>query len=154
MKRRALLLTTLSLSMLAACGGSRSPSPTPTPEPTPPADYSGLKHIVPGQDTKIETDLKINVVFVGYEQTPTGQVARARDINLGDFENTLPKTYDTIARIPSAYGRDEFTGNKFNYNYNYVFADSKFEDDFFKYLSDIGREEKLTYYQKYYNCQA
>ncbi|MDO4262768.1 MAG: hypothetical protein Q4C67_01065 [Deinococcus sp.] len=149
MKHRALLLTTLSLSLLSACGGGGSPAPAPVP-----SDYSSLKHIKPGQDTKIETDLKINVVFVGYRQSAPGQVTTARQIDLQDFKNTLPGSYDTIARIPSSYGRTEYTGNKFNYNYNYVFADQAFEDKFFGHLAANGQEKPLTSLQKAYNCQA
>ncbi|GHG03613.1 hypothetical protein GCM10017783_15150 [Deinococcus piscis] len=145
MKQRALLLTALSLSLLSACGGGTPPTPT---------DYSSLKQIKPGEDTKIETNLKVNVVFVGYRQSAPGQVTTARQVDLQDFRATLPSTYDTIARIPSAYGRTEYTGNKFNYSYNYVFADQAFENDFFQYLSATGQEKPLTTFQKAYNCQA
>ena len=145
MKYCAPLFAALSLSLLSACGSGGTPAPT---------DYSSLKQIKPGQDTKIETDLKVNVVFVGYRQAAPGQVTTARQVDLQDFRNTLPASYDTIARIPSAYGRTEYTGNKFNYNYNYVFADQAFEDKFFTYLASAGKEQPLTVLQKAYNCQA
>ncbi|WP_261663501.1 hypothetical protein [Deinococcus sp. Marseille-Q6407] len=149
MKHCTVLFTALSVSLLAACGG-RGAAPTPTV----PTDYSSLQQIKPGEEAKIETKLKVNVVFVGYRQTAPGQVAQARQVNLQDFKSGLPSSYDAIARSPSAYGRTVYSGNKFDYNYNYVFADQAFEDDFFKHLSSAGQEKPLTYYQKAYNCQA
>ena len=151
MKKTMIGALTLSLSLLTACSGGDTPAPTP--QPTPPTGFAGLKTLKPGQRDTIRTNLKVNVVFVGYRQTPPGQVATARQVDTGDFAEILPKTYESIARLPSAYGRTEPTGNAFDYQYNYVFADKAFEDSFFKYLSETGAEAPLTYQQALYNCQ-
>ncbi|WP_029484729.1 hypothetical protein [Deinococcus marmoris] len=160
MKKRMLGALALSLSLLSGCGDGNSPAPTPQPNPQPtpqpvppPADFSKLKTLKPGQQDTIRTRLKVNIVFVGYRQTSPGQIATARQIDTGDFSQTLPKSYEAIARIPSAYGRTEFTGNAFDYQYNYVFADQGFEDSFFGYLKAQGKEAPLTLQQSLYNCQ-
>lgn len=151
MNRLSLTLGTLGLALLAACGNTDTSIPGPTP--TTPADFSGLKLLQPGQQGTVSTDLKVNIVFVGYRQTSPGQIATARQVSTGDFDQILPTSYSSIARIPSAYGRTEPTGNDFNYKYNYVFADQSFEDAFFKQLRDTGTEKALTVYQRLYNCQ-
>lgn len=145
MKRFGFAATLLGIALLTACGGSSTP--------TTPTDFSGLKTLAPGKQDTINTKLKVNIVFVGYRQTLPGQVATARQINTADFNQILPHTYNTIARNPSAYGRTEYTGNSFDYQYNYVFADQSFEDDYFKFLQDNGKEAPLTFQQKVYNCQ-
>jgi hypothetical protein len=150
MKKRMLGALAISVSLLSACGGN---SPAPQPQPGTPTGFDSLKILKPGQQATIRTKLKVNVVFVGYRQTGPGQVATARQINTGDFNEILPKTYEAIARIPSAYGRTEPTGNAFDYQYNYVFADKAFEDSFFTYLSKSGQDAPVTVYQKLYNCQ-
>ncbi|WP_135228034.1 hypothetical protein [Deinococcus fonticola] len=149
MNKKLAATTLLGLSLLAACGTN----PAPTPKPTTPTDFSSLKTLNPGQQDTINTRLKVNVVFVGYRQTLPGQVPTARQIETADFQQTLPKTYNSIARIPSAYGRTEYTGNSFDYQYNYVFADKAFEDDYFAFLKAKGKEAPLTVQQKLYNCQ-
>lgn len=136
----------LTLTTLVACGGP--------PAPQPPTDFSALKTLAPGKADTITTNLKVNIVFVGYRQTGPGQIATARQVSTGDFDEILPKTYNSIARIPSAYGRTEYTGNAFNYQYNYVFADKSFEDDFFSFLGSKGASAPLTAHQKLYNCQG
>ncbi|MDV6374513.1 hypothetical protein [Deinococcus arenicola] len=156
MKKRMLGTLALSLSMLVACGGGDTPNPEPRPDPKPPTpitDFSGLKTLKPGEQATIRTKLKVNVVFVGYRQTAPGQIATARQVDTRDFNQTLPKAYEAIARIPSSYGRTEPTGNAFDYQYNYVFADQGFEDSFFDYLGKNGKAAPVTVYQKLYNCQ-
>ncbi|QFP77582.1 hypothetical protein [Deinococcus sp. AJ005] len=160
MKKRMLGALALSLSLLSACGDGNSPAPTPQPNPQPtpqpvptPIDFSKLKTLKPGQQDTIRTRLKVNIVFVGYRQTSPGQIATARQINTGDFKEILPKSYEAIARIPSSYGREEPTGNAFDYQYNYVFADKGFEDSFFDYLGKNGKAAPVTVYQQLYNCQ-
>jgi hypothetical protein len=147
MKLGTAAVSLLSLSLLAACGGR------PNPEPGTQTDFGRLSALKPGEQDSIRTALKVNVVFVGYRQTLPGQVATARQVSTGDFSEILPQSYDTIARIPSAYGRTERTGNTFDYQYNYVFADQAFEDDFFKFIGSNGTEKPLTLFQKYFNCQ-
>ena len=149
MNRLSLTLGTLGLALLAACGSTDSTVSTPIT----PTDFSGLKLLAPGQQGTLRTSLKVNIVFVGYRQTSPGQVATARQVSTADFGQVLPASSSSIARIPSAYGRTEPTGNTFDYKYNYVFADQGFEDDFFRFVGNAGEEKALTVYQRLYNCQ-
>ncbi len=147
MNSRLGTLSLLSLSLiLAACGGNTAPSDPST---------FNLSTLAPGQKKEINSKLKINVVLVGYRPTAPGQVAGPKDVNVSDFGDIMPATGRNIARIPSAYGTLEPTGNTFDYDYNFVYANKSFEDGFFSYLTskDVGTEKPLTYYQKAYNCQ-
>ncbi|WP_221088339.1 zinc metalloprotease [Deinococcus aquaedulcis] len=158
MRKLSLATALLSVALLAACNPSPAPTPEPTPTPAPTpgtqTDFGRLQTLKPGQEDTVRTKLKVNIVFVGYRQTLPGQVATARQISTQDFTQTLPKTYDAVNRIPSAYGRIEKTGNTFDFDYNYVFANQAFEDDFFKYLLSKGTEKNLTVQQRSYNCQT
>lgn len=113
--------------------------------PSPPT----LTTLEPGGFRAIEQDLTINVVFVGYE--PGGG---AMDIDETAFLDELPSMYRTVNRYPSFYFGNQFLGLDFNYNYNLVFADSTFEDNFFGYLGSIADSMPLTLYQELYNTQA
>jgi len=147
MKLRITATLLLSASLLAAC------NPTQPPITGTDTEFGRLSTLKPGQQDAIRTRLKVNVVFVGYREALPGQVQTAQNVNVRDFQNTLPKTYSSIARIPSAYGNTEYTGNEFDYDYNYTFADQRFEDDFFGFLASSGTEKPLTIYQKFFNCQ-
>lgn len=154
MKHTAIAAALLSVSLLAGCRQTpTTPTPT-TPTPGTQTDFGLLKTLKPGVSDTINTRLKVNVVFVGYRQTPPGQVPTARQINTQDFRDTLPATYDAVNRIPSAYGRTEKTGTSFDFDYNYVFADQAFEDDFFKFAAGAGTKATLTYQESYFNCQG
>ncbi|GGJ81338.1 hypothetical protein [Deinococcus aquiradiocola] len=141
---KAISLLGLSLT-LAACGQG-----TPAADP---GTFS-LSTLQPGQKQDIDAAVKVNVVLVGYHPTAPGQVAGPRDVNVSDFTSILPGTGRNIARIPSAYGALESTGNTYTYQYNYVYASQSFEDNFFSYLTSKGTEKPLTVYQKAYNCQS
>ncbi len=96
--------------------------------------------------TALNTTFKINVVFVGYQPA---------DINLDDFSAELPATYDPLVRSPNVYYGITLPVNIHgDYEYNYVFADSSFNDSFFGYLTSIGTDGTLTAYQKAYNTQS
>lgn len=147
---------------LAAC--APQPAPTPPPPASTETKYQGLQALKPGVEQDITATLKVNVVMVGYHPTSAGQVAGPRDVNVSDFTGILPETSRSIARIPSAYGKDEYTGNSFKYQYNYVYASKAFEDEFFGHLNSIkqttyvdadGETRNIapTVYQQAYNCQ-
>ncbi|ALW89230.1 hypothetical protein [Deinococcus actinosclerus] len=154
MNHKLVATALLSAALLAGC---TSPNATTTPTPgTEPGQsaFGVLQALKPGVQDTINTKLKVNIVFVGYRQTPPGQPATARQINTQDFDQRLPGSYDAVNRIPSAYGRTEKTGTSFDFDYNYVFADQSFEDDFFKFVQSAGAEKPLTVQQSVYNCQS
>ena len=115
-------------------------------QPEPPPILSTLD---PGGFQDIEQELTINVVFVGYEQGNGYQ-----EIDEAAFLSELPSTYRTVNRYPSFYSGNEFLGLTFTYDYNLVYADDAFEDEFFGYLDSIAQSEALTLYQELYNLQS
>lgn len=143
----------LGAALLAGC---TKPNITPTPTPGTQTEFGRLQTLKPGTQDTINTKLKVNIVFVGYRQTLPGQVATARQVSTDDFNQILPATYDAVNRIPSAYGRTEKTGTSFDFDYNYVFANQSFEDDFFKFVQTEGVSQKapLTSREKFFNCQG
>jgi hypothetical protein len=135
------IATTLALiiAMLPASGVAFAGKSTP---PT-------LATLEPGGFRTLEQDLTVNVVFVGYEQG-----AGYQDINETDFLNELPDAYRTVNRYPSFYFGNEFLGVDFNFDYNMVYADTTFEDNFFGYLDSIAVSQPLTLYQGWYNGET
>jgi hypothetical protein len=107
-----------------------------------------LETLQPGKFQFIHQNLKVNLVFVGYNQGDG-----PRGVNLNTFKKVLPSRYKAINRIPSDYGTPEFTGNNFGYDYKIKFADKSFENAFFKHLSHLAIEKPLTAFQASYNCQ-
>jgi len=137
------LFTTLSVLMLLVIA---LPAATVSAgNPAPPS----LTTLQPGGFRTIEQDLTINVVFVGYEEG-----AGVMNINETDFLGQLPSTYQTINRYPSFYGLPASLGLTFNYDFNLVYADTAFEDDFFGYLDSIATPMDRTLFQDLYNTQA
>lgn len=151
MRHTTIAVALLGASLLAGC--TRTSSPT-TPTPGTETEFGRLQMLKPGTQDTIRTKLKVNIVFVGYRQTSPGQIPTARQISTEDFQTTLPETYTAVNRIPSAYGRTEPTGNAFDFEYNYVFADQSFENDFFSQLSANAKQRPLTVQQNIYNCQS
>ncbi len=110
-----------------------------------PEDLPALDTLAPGESREIVQDLNVNVVFVGFEPS---------DVNPTPFLADLPSSYRPVNRYPAFYGLDAFLGLTFNYDYNLVYADDTFEEDFFTYLSGIAAAQPLTLYQDLYNLQA
>lgn len=150
MTKHTLALALLG-ALLAGCAGQTTPGAGGSAGTV--TEFGRLTTLQPGQQATVRTKLKINIVFVGYRQTPPGQVATARQIAPSDFTEILPKSYQAVNRIPSAYGRTEYTGNAFDFEYRYAYADQAFEDDFFGYLTTQGKGAGLTAQQATYNCQ-
>jgi hypothetical protein len=150
----ALTLTACGGSTPDVAGGSATEIDTQASSGERSAGTFNLRTLAPGEKKEITAKLKINVVMVGYRPTAPGQVAGPKDVNLSDFAGALPQTGRNVARIPSAYGTVEPTGNSYTYDYNFAYADKAFEDGFFSYLTAQGTEKPLTFYQKAYNCQA
>lgn len=114
-----------------------------------PGDPPPLNTLEPGGFRDIEQDLTLNVVFVGYEQGNDYQ-----EIDEADFLAELPSIYRPINRYPSDYKGNEFLGLTFNYDYNLVYADDSFEDNFFDYLTSLADPMPLTVFQQDYNSQT
>ena len=110
-----------------------------------PGEPPTLHTLEPGGFRNIEQALNVNVVFVGFE---------AADIDENAFLGGLPDTYRAINRFPAFYGLPAFLGLTFNYDYNLVYADETFEDDFFAYAGGIAQPNPLTLYQELYNSQS
>ena len=141
MKRR--ILTVFAILILLAttlpttiAGAGKSTPPT-------------LSVLEPGGFRNLEQDLRINVVFVGYEQG-----AGAQEIDQAAFLGELPSTYRTVNRYPSFYFGNEFLGVDFSYNYNLVYADTSFEDAFFGYMDSIAEAKPLSLTQNWYNAEV
>lgn len=156
MNHKLVATALLGAALLAGCTKPTTPTPNPTPTPGTQTDFGRLQALKPGTQDTINTKLKVNIVFVGYRQTLPGQVATARQISTADFDQTLPGSYDAVNRIPSAYGRTEKTGTSFDFDYNYVFANQAFEDDFFKFVQtqEVSQPAPLTSREKIFNCQG
>jgi hypothetical protein len=154
MNHKLVAIALLGAALLAGC--TKSSTPTPNPTPGTQTEFGRLQALKPGTQDTINTKLKVNIVFVGYRQTSPGQPATARQIDTQDFNQTLPGTYDAVNRIPSAYGRTEKTGTSFDFDYNYVFANQAFEDDFFKFVQtkEVSQPAPLTSREKIFNCQG
>lgn len=94
----------------------------------------------------LETTFKINVVFVGYEEA---------DIDLPKFEAELPTTYDPLVILPYTYYGITLPLNIHgDYDFNYVFAPTNFEDAFFGHLLSAASAGDLTRFQRLYNTQV
>lgn len=142
MKRRVLTVLSIVTLLGLLVGSSTALADKPEPPPT-------LTTLEPGGFRNIEQDLNVNVVFVGYE-TGTGY----QEIDEAAFLDELPATYRPINRFPSDYKGNEFLGLTFHFDYNLVYADKDFENEFFGYLASIAQPMPLTIYQDAYNSQV
>ncbi|HEX6130077.1 MAG TPA: hypothetical protein VF071_13740 [Candidatus Limnocylindria bacterium] len=108
-----------------------------------------LDTLDPGGTITLEQTLPVNIVFVGYEQG-----AGDTDVNEADFLGGLASRYETINRYLAFYGLPADAHVNFTYDYNLVWADGDFEDEFFGYLGGIATPADLTVFQEDYNAQA
>ena len=136
MKKHLILLTVLFVTLFMFAAVVQAKPGTPPP----------LNTLEPGGKNEIQQDLDINVVFVGFEP--------GADINEAAFLAELPATYRPVNRYPKLYGLPADMGLQFDFNYNLVYADSAFEDDFFTYLAGIASPQPLTLYQELYNLES
>ncbi len=104
--------------------------------------FDGLQ---PGAFVTFKQTVPINLVFIGYDRHAIDHDAVLRE---------LPKGYDPLVRGTQNYelpGRN--LGLHYDFRYRVRDASSKFEDQFFGYLKDIGKAGPLTLYQQQYNDQ-
>lgn len=97
---------------------------------------------------RLHQELTINIVFVGYE-AGSGD----REVDVDDFLAELPREYRATNRIPRLYGIPSEVGVDFTYDYDVVFTDEAFEDDFFEYLGSIAEPAPVNPVQDAYNRQ-
>ncbi len=106
----------------------------------------------PGQFREIEHNLNVNLVFVGYEQGSGPQ-----DINEQRFRELLPGTHRGVARFPSdpdSFSNGTFyTGQKYTFSHNIVYADAAFENAFFGYLTSIAQPQPYESLMQYFYNQ-
>jgi len=145
MKHKALVL----LVVVVLLSGPLLPMNTLAGPPAPPA----LTTLEPGGFRDIAQDLRVNVVFVGYEPG-----SGPFNVDEAEFRSGLPSTYRPLYRytMDSFYDLPPgFFGLTFNYtDYNVLFADSAFENAFFGYLGSIAKPKPLTSSQQDYNTQS
>jgi len=112
------------------------------------ASQANFVALRPGEFQRIEQNMPINIVFVGY-QPGSGP----REIQEADFRSILPQSYRSVNRAPHFYGLNSPTGVGFSYDYNIVYANSQFENAYFAYLSSIAKPDRITAFQDLYNQQ-
>lgn len=99
----------------------------------------------PGEFVTYSQQVPINLVFIGYDKEMIDEDA---------LRGVLPDNSTPRVRYPPFYGLEgRPLGLSFNFDYNFIFADSRFETRFFRYLDKIGVEGDPTIYQEAYNAQ-
>jgi len=151
MKQRTYSLGLAALTLaLAACSQNTTRSDaTLDAQAAHTGSGPALSTLQPGGKRVLNQQLKVNVVFVGYEPG-TGPT----NVKEADFRKQLPSQYRTVNRYPKFYGLPADLGVNFTYDYNVVYTDRAYEDRFFGYLKSIGKPGPLTVFQQEYNKQA
>ncbi|WP_022801666.1 zinc metalloprotease [Deinococcus ficus] len=144
---RFTLLIGLGLT-LAACGQPAAPTETMTAQARG-STLPTLGTLAPGKRQELNQNLRVNVVFVGYEQGSGPQ-----QISTDTFKAQLPQSYRTVRRYPAFYGLPADMGINFTYDYNVVYADQTYEDRFFDFLKTSATPAPLTLFQEAYNKQV
>lgn len=132
MKKRVLLAATLLLLtlMLAATVSAERPG----------------QGLAPGEFVTYSQATPINLVFLGYESDEIDEEA---------LLGVLPDSSTPQVRYPPFYGLEgRPMGLRYEFDYNIVYTDNRFETGFFRYLDKIGVEGDPTIYQQAYNDQA
>jgi len=104
--------------------------------------FDGLQ---PGAFVTFKQTVPINLVLIGYDR---------RAVDRDDLLKELPKGYDPLVRNAQLYGLPgRNLGLHYDFRYRVRDASSRFEDQFFGYLKDIGKAGPLTSFQQQYNDQ-
>lgn len=108
-----------------------------------------LNVLRPGEEGSLFAPMPVNVVFVGYEFGPGDQ-----QVDAGKFADGLSPISLGLLRYPTiARGCCQLANNHWQFDYRLVSASAAFEDWFFSFLAENGREAPLTQSQKDYNEQ-
>ncbi len=100
----------------------------------------------PGRFEVLDQRIPVNVVFIGYDR---------QAVDLETFRSLLPATYAPVVRYPQFYGisgRD--MGLAYEFAYRVEFADERFTQRFFAFLTRSGVAGPLTQFQANYNAQV
>ncbi|MBB4691652.1 hypothetical protein [Paractinoplanes abujensis] len=128
----------IALLVAALVGASATPAGAAAPA------YR-YQFLTPGGQPKLTETVPVNVVFVGYEPGRVGKAA---------FTGELPEKYEPVVRSRLTYDVVEKLGITYKYDYKLKYADSAYEDKFFKQLGRLAKPAPLTQYQTSYNEQA
>ena len=101
-------------------------------------------NLTPGAKARLHERVDVNLVFVGYEDD---------QVDESDFMAELPRTYKPVVRSRLFYGITEYLGITYDYNYDTHWANSGYENSFFKTLSGLATPGPRTEYQNAYNAQ-
>lgn len=106
-----------------------------------------LSTLQPGQFREINQELKINVVFIGFERGDGFQ-----QVNEERFRAYLPRRQRAVDLSYGVEpGSGEAIGNSFDLSYNTVYAQKWFEDEFFSFLDGNREPCQVDIFQQYYN---
>jgi hypothetical protein len=101
--------------------------------------------LTPGVQVTYRQVVPVNVVLIGYDD---------REIGAG-LRSELSASSSPIVRAPLLFyglqGRE--LGLQFNYQYKVIDAPRRFEDKFFRHLTEVGTRGPLTTFQQAYNDQ-
>ena len=101
MKRKTILLIIFTVLLMSTLLATTALAGDAAPE---------LDTLEPGGFLRIEQDLDINVVFIGFADD---------DIDQGAIEAALPGEYNVINRYPAFYGNTQFLGNDFDFTHSF-----------------------------------
>lgn len=135
----------LAASLLAAVGCSSPDDEIVNTGESSAALHSSFEGLNPGAKETFAQDTPVNLVFIGYD---TG------DIDEDALLGVLPASYSPVVRYSQFYGagaRD--VGLRFDFDYRVTYASERFENRFFKFLTQGGVPGPATAYQQAYNDQ-
>jgi hypothetical protein len=139
----------MRLDTLAACAAGAFVVTLAFPVVRASAPAPMLTTLSPGGFHDLSHDVNVNIVFLGYEMGGGPQ-----NVDPGTVLAGLPNISRPIHRYPDFYGLRQYLGLTYNYQYNVVFTDGAYENDFFGYLSSIAVPQPRTIYQDAYNAQT
>jgi len=97
----------------------------------------------PGDPIQLEQKIPVNLVFIGYDDM----------IDRTILTDVLPASYDPLVRYPQFYGLPgREMGLLYDFDYKIIDTDSRFDNRFFKFLTEKGVSGDLTDFQAAYNA--
>lgn len=141
MRTRNLVLLAVIVALFGTLAGTSEPVVAESHEPPP------LSVLRPGEEGSFFAPMPVNIVFVGYEFGPGDQ-----QVDGGQFASGLAPISLGVLRSPTmAQGCCRLANVNWQFDYRLLSATPAFEDAFFGFLAENGREAPLTHYQETYN---